>query len=686
MKIKTDRKISVYKFNPSMETKNVTSFELDNSSDVFLFVVQSYPDHYTGGRYHIFEIALALCELGHQVVWLCNCIPTCLESFYNYECLKNLTVVVQHHGDPTPNIFSNEYVFKNVVGTPLGCINCVASYKLKHIDEVVYYQIILVVPPLASQYRQGADINDNGPGWFSIKESLKIADVIITQTELNREWITKWLGIPKKRIHLIPPAINDKVANKFLNSEKNDEVVFISRFVSYKNPHHVLEALARINYTGKITMIGGAGGLSYSQLYDYAKKTGLNLRIIEKCNDYEKFKILSKCRLLLYPTLWEDFGMPPIEAGYYGIPTVTYENPTFKTVYRDLLSYAKRNDITELSNISKKLLNKPQLNFELRHFVLENFTFNNMVKNVKHMLITREITSNMRRHTSILFDIVTNCVDRGVGDVLLTTPIIRALKERFPNSTIHYYAHEHNYPVLLNNQYIDKVISNPKDLDSYYSYHLKLERKLEDYSIERNKHHRLDSLAELFSVILKDKDLILNLTKEEIENSKKYIPKNNKKNIAIMFKSTSHYRNWPIERFRELVDKLKKKYNVIMLCKDYEPLFDDVYNLSGRLAIRELCCVIYLSDLLVSLDTAGIHIAGALDKTCIGLFGNIPAKYRSEYYKNHISIEGSRCRDLCWDMQDRNAKFLKMCFNKKIAKCMLDISVTKVYREIRKIL
>lgn len=686
MIINTKNPITLYKFKPDIKEENITSFELFNLEDVFLFVVESYSDHYTGGRYHIFEIALALCQLGKKVIWLSNCYPIYLESFKEYECLKNLIVIVQQHGSPTPFIFDKRHIFKHIVGTPLGCITNVAEYKRLNPGVVTYYQVILVVPPLARQFRGGVDVEDSGPGWSVIKESIRHADVIITQTNLNREWIVKWLDVSKKKIHIIPPAINDKVASKYLNSKTENEIVFISRFVSYKNPQQVLEVLKDINYDGKITMIGGAGGLSYSQFYEYAQKHNLNLSIIDKCSDYEKFQIISRCKLLLYPTTWEDFGMPPLEAGYYGIQTVTYQNPTFDEVYKHLLCYARRDNIEDFRKLSKKLITNYKLNFELRGLVLSNYTFKSLVNNVERMLISKKISTNLNEEITILFDIVSNCTDRGVGDVLLTTPVIKALKEKFPNSKIHYYAHKHNYQVLLNNQYIDKIITDDKNLNKEYSYHLTLERKLEDYSIDRNKLHRLDSLGLLFNVELEDKKLILNLSDNEVEYAKRYMPNNNKKNIVIMFKTTSEYRNWPLTRFRELVDKLKLKYNVIIVGKNYEPLFDDVYNLTNRLSLRELCSVIYLSDLVVSLDTSGIHIAGVFDKTCVGIFGIIPSEHRIKYYKNQYPLDGERCEDFCWDTQNKSAKNLKWCLDNKTSKCILSITVNMVYNKIRSVL
>ncbi|MFA6350646.1 MAG: hypothetical protein WCY12_06980, partial [Candidatus Omnitrophota bacterium] len=47
----------------------------------------------------------------------------------------------------------------------------------------------------------------------------------------------------------------------------------------------------------------------------------------------------------------------------------------------------------------------------------------------------------------------------GIGDVLFTTPVIRAIKKAFPGAFICYWCNERVAPILKNNPHIDKVIA-----------------------------------------------------------------------------------------------------------------------------------------------------------------------------------------------------------------------------------
>ena len=46
----------------------------------------------------------------------------------------------------------------------------------------------------------------------------------------------------------------------------------------------------------------------------------------------------------------------------------------------------------------------------------------------------------------------------GIGDILLTTPALRCVKEKYPEAEIHFLAGEKEYPILENNPFIDRLI------------------------------------------------------------------------------------------------------------------------------------------------------------------------------------------------------------------------------------
>ena len=287
---------------------------------------------------------------------------------------------------------------------------------------------------------------------------------------------------------------------------------------------------------------------------------------------------------------------------------------------------------------------------------------------------------------TILFDIRTMCPSRGIGDVLMTTPIIRALKQKFPNSEITYWAHKDNYEALIGNPYIDVLVCD--NLPTYrnkYTHYLRLERKLEDYSIPRNLLHRLDSISAIFNVEVEDKSLILNLSQQEINFVKDYIMEPHKKQIGIAVKTSTPFRDWPQERFHQLAQELGQYYRVYILDKYYLTYFDTIeYNLTGRFTLRELCAFISHLDLVITLDSACLHIAAALGKKTIALFGAIPSELRAKYYKDCHVIQKIPCGESCYDLQKGN--WVGRCSYFGPGLCLLNIQVEDVFQKVRELL
>lgn len=76
-----------------------------------------------------------------------------------------------------------------------------------------------------------------------------------------------------------------------------------------------------------------------------------------------------------------------------------------------------------------------------------------------------------------------------IGDVVLTTPVVRCLKQQLPDVTIHYITKKAFLPVLVNNPYIDRVITIEKSVDEVVE-----ELKSEAYDYVIDLHHNVRTL------------------------------------------------------------------------------------------------------------------------------------------------------------------------------------------------
>ena len=73
-----------------------------------------------------------------------------------------------------------------------------------------------------------------------------------------------------------------------------------------------------------------------------------------------------------------------------------------------------------------------------------------------------------------------------IGDIVLTTPVIRCIKQQLQNATVHFLTKENYYGLVANNPYIDKVIVLNESWEMMIH-----QLQFEDYDYVIDLHHNL---------------------------------------------------------------------------------------------------------------------------------------------------------------------------------------------------
>jgi len=272
---------------------------------------------------------------------------------------------------------------------------------------------------------------------------------------------------------------------------------------------------------------------------------------------------------------------------------------------------------------------------------------------------------------------------RFIGDVVLTTPFIRAARENFPHSYIAYLADKNAITLLENNPYLDELI--PFDFNwglfEQAKFILNLRAKKFDLVIDLFGNPRSAILSFLSGAetriggafnwrkflythpiprtnerknairfhldYLKPLGIEIN---DSIENLKTeiFLTQNekgwalnylkskgidvSKKIVGIHPGATWPAKMWLKENFAKLADEITSKTDASVVITHSEKetnLATEVYNLTLKkriylldtLTLRELASVLSVLDLYISNDCAPMHIAVAVGTKTIGIFG-----------------------------------------------------------------
>ncbi|OQA26262.1 MAG: Mannosylfructose-phosphate synthase [Firmicutes bacterium ADurb.Bin354] len=158
----------------------------------------------------------------------------------------------------------------------------------------------------------------------------------------------------------------------------------VSSLLPHKNLYTLIDTFAYRKKKGheEILVISGVGGESVAkaELVKKIESLGIkdNIRFTGFVSDAERNLLYQNCRAFLFPSVFEGFGMPPVEVLMIGRPTVTTEKTSIKEVTCSKAIYVKDPfDIKEWSDAIDRAVSEDRefgLSGESDRFKLEKIT------------------------------------------------------------------------------------------------------------------------------------------------------------------------------------------------------------------------------------------------------------------------------------------------------------------------
>lgn len=256
-----------------------------------------------------------------------------------------------------------------------------------------------------------------------------------------------------------------------------------------------------------------------------------------------------------------------------------------------------------------------------------------------------------------------------IGDIVLTTPVIDALKREFPSSRLDVMVGPNGKGLFQSDPKIFKLIIYDKSTPIAQKRRLvsKLRRIKYDlvvdlrntlfpillgskiytspiYKAPEKLQHRTDihlwKLQKL-GINTKDAKFYLHISPSDEEHIDNFLKKSgiNENIVVIAPGSKSAIKRWSQNGFAALNDKLvgDLKINVIMAGDGNDNNFIQdiaeltkykIINLAGRTTLGQLICLIKRSRLIITNDSAPMHIASAVGTRTLAIFGPTdPKKY-----------------------------------------------------------
>jgi heptosyltransferase-2 len=264
-----------------------------------------------------------------------------------------------------------------------------------------------------------------------------------------------------------------------------------------------------------------------------------------------------------------------------------------------------------------------------------------------------------------------------IGDIVLTTPVIRCLKKQLPDAEVHFLVKNSFRSVVEHNPYIDKLHVLA------HSWELMMEElKTENYDYIIDLHHNSKTLRvknalkkksfsfyklniqkyfyTAFKINMLPKVHIVDRYMKTVESfgvkndgagldyfigkdetKKEDIPASHHAGyIACVIGAAHGTKRWPVHKWKQFCEKMD---HPVILLGDHndEPNGNEiatidpvkVYNACGKFSINESADLVRRSKLVISNDTGLMHIAAAFRRPIISLWGNtVPSFGMTPYY------------------------------------------------------
>ncbi len=216
---------------------------------------------------------------------------------------------------------------------------------------------------------------------LALRRSVRASARVVVPCRYVRERLLAFVNIEPSRIHVIPlgvssgfcPLASESVPSGFgdlglPNSARY--VLCVGRMEKKKNLGLAIEALARLRangYPDLLLVLAGAQGNDVAHLQRLIQRLNLERAVIRTgyIDDDTLLALYQRAVAVLYPSLNEGFGFPPLEAMACGTPTLVSSCGALREICGNAAMLLEPDDISAWAKMLDNLLSQPKFRTDL---------------------------------------------------------------------------------------------------------------------------------------------------------------------------------------------------------------------------------------------------------------------------------------------------------------------------------
>ncbi len=184
--------------------------------------------------------------------------------------------------------------------------------------------------------------------WYNLLHRFcgKFSKKVLTDSEFSKQELYETLGIPLEKIQVfsfgyqhLDSIVSDSVALDRYGLEKGKFYFSLGTRAPHKNLKWVFE-YAKIHPKEIFAVSGSSDGVIFGKVTSSIPE---NVKFLGYLSDEEIKALMQNCKAFVFPSFYEGFGIPPLEAMSCGCPVVVSDIPVMHEIFGNAAHYINPN-------------------------------------------------------------------------------------------------------------------------------------------------------------------------------------------------------------------------------------------------------------------------------------------------------------------------------------------------------
>lgn len=313
------------------------------------------PNTYSGGRYSAWTMAECLADKKNTVYFITNNVPIFSKDFEDYNAHNSINLLITSDFD----VKLEEKELDYVILVPNQDKHNYFYVMCRNFARKMNAKLVLLNFETPNWFNQYAPTPRDEKMWDFWKEACDDGCLVLSIAKESMKYAKEFYtgNLQYTRFDYWYPAMNSKTADS-IHEKKEKRII---SFVRFQDKHKGVADIFDLfgEYLKGYTLVFVVGNGNVDRIYinklDFlSEKYEFQYEIKYKLSDAEKFREIKKAQIMLFPSYFEGYGYPPIEAQYCNTLCIAYDLPVLRETSGDGIVYCERGNLSAMKEALQK--------------------------------------------------------------------------------------------------------------------------------------------------------------------------------------------------------------------------------------------------------------------------------------------------------------------------------------------